>query len=324
MALARPGGVPEEFDQRDFFCRPSEHPPNGPNAGAVLRVYTGTMALPAELVLVRHGESEANYVKDAVKAGRPEAYTPEFAEVENWQTRLTEKGQEQAAAAGEYIRAAIGAYFDARYFTFFVRTRETAGLLGLDGTDWQRNAYLHERDWGIIDNPGPETLRDEEYQRQMRKRKENPLFWRPPNGERKIDVAMRFDRVLQTLHRDVAEEKVPERGKVLLCTHGEMIEAARVPLERMDEISFYDWVNDGRPETKVHNGQVVHYTRRLDPDDPDSELGGSLRFRRSVCPWDRSLSSDAWQPIERPTYTDEELLEGVEYYPRFVDATMTP
>ena len=113
------------------------------------------MALPADLVLVRHGQSEANLVKDEIKAGNAQAYTDAFAKAKNWQTRLTDKGREQAKAAGEYIRAEIGERFDARFFSYFVRTRETAGLLGVDGPNWQRSPYLHERDWGMIDSPAP-------------------------------------------------------------------------------------------------------------------------------------------------------------------------
>ncbi|HEY8108560.1 MAG TPA: histidine phosphatase family protein [Patescibacteria group bacterium] len=278
------------------------------------------MALPADLVLVRHGESEANLVKDEIRAGNVQAYTDAFAKANNWQTRLTDKGRAQAKAVGEYIRAEIGAAFDARFFSYFVRTRETAGLLGVDGPNWQRSPYLHERDWGVIDSPAPEKFEESDYKRQMAERKSNPLFWRPPNGERVIDVAMRFDRVLQTIHRDVNDGRIPERGRAILVTHGEVIDAARVPLEKMDEVKFFEWINAGKTENKSHNGQVIHYTRRLDPDNPDSELARKVMFRRSVCPWDRSLSSDAWVRIEHPTYTDEELLEGAERYPSLIKA----
>lgn len=279
------------------------------------------MSLPADLVLVRHGESEANFIKGEIKAGNDKAYTDAFAKAENWQTRLTEKGRTQAAAAGKYIREVIGAKFDARFFSYFVRTRETAGLLGLEGPNWQRSPYLHERDWGTIDSPSPDEFETEEYREVIKGRKENPLFWRPPNGERVIDVAMRFDRVLQTIHRDVDSGRIPERGRAVLVTHGEVIDAARVPLEKMDEVKFFEWINDKRPENKSHNCQVIHYTRRLDPDKPDSELARKVMFRRSICPWDRSLSSDAWMRIEHPTYTDEELLEGAEQYPSLIEQT---
>lgn len=276
------------------------------------------MALPADLVLVRHGQSEANLVKDEIRAGNVQAYTDAFAKAKNWQTRLTDKGRAQAKAAGEYIRAEVAERFDARFFSYFVRTRETAGLLGVDGPNWQRSPYLHERDWGTIDSPPPGEFETSDYKTQMEQRKSNPLFWRPPNGERVIDVAMRFDRVLQTIHRDVNDGRIPEHGKAILVTHGEVIDAARVPLEKMDEVKFYEWINDKRPENESHNGQVIHYTRRLDPDNPASELARKVMFRRSVCPWDRSRSSDAWMRIEHPTYTDEELLEGAERYPSLI------
>lgn len=281
------------------------------------------MALPAELVIVRHAESEANVIQKHLRKGNPELWTPEFGEAENWKTRLSERGREQAVAAGEYIQEAIlgfsGAdpetFFGRRAFSFYVRTMETGGLLGLPGPDWQRSPYLHERGWGVFDNATPDMINSEQYQTEWRKRKDDPLFWAPLNGERLMDVAMRFDRELQTLHREVEKGKIDERGAALLVTHGEVCDAARIPLERMDEVSFKEYFNSGDPKRNVHNAQVIHYTRRLDPEDPRAPLGGSMRFRRSVCPWDRGRSSDEWLPIERPTYTNQEMLEGVEYYP---------
>ena len=87
---------------------------------------------------------------------------------------------------------------------------------------------------------------------------------------------------------------------------------------RMDEISFTDWIKSRDVADKIHNCQVVHYTRHLDPEDARSALANSPQYRRSVCPWDQSLSRDEWQKIERPVYTNEEMLEGLDYYPTFV------
>ncbi len=288
------------------------------------------MALPAELVIVRHAESEANVIqKEMRKAGPegPELWTPEFGESENWKTRLSERGREQAEAAGEYVWREIvdfsgqdpETFFGRRAFSFYVRTMETGGLMGLPGPNWQRSPYLHERGWGAFDNVTPDIQQTEWYQEEWKKRKADPLFWAPPNGERLMDVVLRFVRELDTVHREVEKGKIPERGAALLVTHGEVCDAARIPLERMDERSFADYFNSGNPHKNVHNAQVIHYTRRLDPGDPESELGGSMRFRRSVCPWDRERSSDDWVPIERPTYTNAEMLEGVEYYPHYLE-----
>ena len=67
------------------------------------------------------------------------------------------------------------------------------------------------------------------------------------------------------------------------------------------------------PTDRIHNCQVIHYTRR----DPSSgELSAHLDWFRSICPWDSSLCCQEWRTIERRTYTNEELIEMAARYPR--------
>ena len=92
------------------------------------------MAMPNELVLVRHGHSEGNFVVDQSKLGDDSFYTPDFTERPGHQWRLTEEGREQARITGEWIMNNIGK-FDRYYVSPYIRTKETAGLLGLPDSE---------------------------------------------------------------------------------------------------------------------------------------------------------------------------------------------
>lgn len=271
------------------------------------------MALPAELVLVRHGESEGNFVKEAAKRGDTHHWSEEFAARRGPNLRLTLRGIAQAKAAGAWIREHIGERFDRYYTTFYDRAKETAGHLGLPDASWRVSAWLHERDWGEFDNLSPEELMSERVRRRLAGRKQAPLFWRPPGGESLIEVALRFDRLVQTLYREC------DGGRVILVIHGEVMAAARVVLERMDVPEFNEWMRSTAPEDDIDNCQIFHYTRRIDPEDPGSDLARSLQWRRSVCPWDPARPSRSWERIQRPRFSNEELLEAVEAHPRLID-----
>ena len=110
-------------------------------------------AMPVDLILVRHGNSEGNRALDAAKTGDMSLMTDEFRRRNASDYRLTELGEQQARAAGGWIRdwqtrEGVEA-FNRFYCSPFVRTRETAGLLDHDGARWQLESLLRERDFGL-------------------------------------------------------------------------------------------------------------------------------------------------------------------------------
>src|SRR5438874_4087686 len=144
------------------------------------------MTMPLDLVLVRHGESEGNVAFASSRLGDHSHFTPEFLARHSSKWRLTDKGREQAHAAGEWLRG---------------------------------------------------------------------------------HLAPAFDRYI-----------------------------------------------------KLHNCQVLHYTRR----DPASGVASAhVNWMRSVCPWDLNLSDNGWHPIDRPQYSNADLLAVVEKTPRFRGKAVT-
>ena len=140
------------------------------------------MAMPNDLVIVRHGHSEGNLAIGKSKKGDHSMLTSEFRETPGHRWRLTDEGREQAKETGDWIKKNIGDKFDRYYASPFVRTRETAALLGLPDAEWRLDQRLRERDWGEI-NSVPANEHMSSYPQNALIKKMDALYWRPPAGE---------------------------------------------------------------------------------------------------------------------------------------------
>jgi NAD+ kinase len=255
------------------------------------------MTMPLDLVLVRHGESEGNLASRAARQGNHGAYTEQFMKRHSARWRLTDQGIEQALSAGEWLRAEFPD-FDRYYVSEYHRARETAALLGYEQARWFIDWRLREREWGIFDRM-PLQQRESEYADVMLMQDDEPFYWKPPEGESLAALAIRLDRVLASLHREVSD------GRALIVCHGEVMWTMRVMLERMSQERFRE-LHLSADRERIGNCQVLHYTRQ------DPRTGKQHPYyvaMRSICPWDPH--PDAWQYIERQSYSSEELLEGV-------------
>jgi broad specificity phosphatase PhoE len=274
------------------------------------------MAMPNHLVLVRHGESEGNYVREAFKSGTQgdlEYLLYQFRERPGHEWRLTPKGVAQAQVAGEWIHQhIIKEYglpgFDRYIYSPHRRTVETAGHLGLPGADWRINRMLRERSWGELENLTGDQEHEQHYPRNYQWMLQDPLNWTPPGGESLVQVAdNRVRGVFNTLHRDHDEKDV---NAVIASTHGEWIWAARLVLEYMFN---EDWdKTKADPIEKIHNCQVVHFSR-LHPDS--GEPAEYLRWMRSVNPYRKEVDGE-WREIGRRTLNNKEMIQMAEQLPR--------
>lgn len=260
------------------------------------------MAMPIDLVFVRHGQSEQNLALNAAKKGDNSLYTDEFRARHASAHRLTKKGREQAKMAGDWLKEHGLGYFDRRYVSDYVRARETAALLGVEGSDWYVDYMLREREWGDLDGTTFEE-RQEMSKKSMITKDTDPFYWIPPNGESIAQLTTRLRRLFDTLHRECSDKKV-----VVVC-HGEVMWAMRQMLELMPLAEWIRQDNSKDPLDRIHNCQILHYTRR----DPETgELTGHLNWMRSICPTDLSLSRNDWGVIERKRFSNEELLASAQ------------
>mmetsp|Transcript_16973 Transcript_16973/g.24378 ORF Transcript_16973/g.24378 Transcript_16973/m.24378 type:complete len:183 (-) Transcript_16973:293-841(-) len=137
----------------------------------------------ARVILIRHGESEANTKENIYIAGR------------DFHTKLTLKGREQALDLGTFWRDAQGVNsrtFSSIYSSPAARAIETANLvceqIGVEKNRVRLEEALLEIDHGEWEK----GVRDELYTEEVKKiQKENPYDFKAPGGESQHDVEAR-------------------------------------------------------------------------------------------------------------------------------------
>lgn len=270
------------------------------------------MAMPRNLILIRHGESEGNVANTRSRQGDNSAFTDEFYNRHSSLWRLSDKGIEQAKKTGEWLkkeREGKEPLFRC-YTSEYVRAMETAAHLDIPDAKWFSEFYLRERNWGDMDRMTEED-RNRLYENSVKEKKIEQLYWTPPNGESLADVGLRVDRIFQTLHRECDGKDV-----VIVC-HGEIMMMIRARLERLTQEKFGEILNSKDEKDKVHNCQVIQYTRE-NPED-SSDLRPYVGWMKSTWPWDEDLSKNTWEEIPRTKFSNDELLERVNKIKRLVD-----
>ncbi len=265
--------------------------------------------MPVDLLLVRHGRSEGNEAREQSKQGDESAYTPAFRARLNREWRLTDLGVSQAEAAGRWVNEHVGGPFGGCYTSEYVRARETAAHLGLPGASWVQDILLRERSLGRADFVMPESERYELFAAELAARREDPCYWRPPEGESLAEVCLRVERVLDRVRGR------PPGGNCVVVTHEDVMWAARFLLEGLTQEHWRALLLSDNPCDKLHNGQMLHYTRR---DPSTGQCSGSFEWVRSVCPWDPARSTNEWQRIPPRVFSNAELLATVEGIERLV------
>ena len=266
------------------------------------------MTMPINLVLVRHGESEGNFANKMSRKGDHSGFTDEFKERHSSLWRLTDKGIEQAKTAGRWIQDNLDFRFDRFYASEFLRAMETAAYICIPEARWYREFYLRERGWGQLDVMSDDE-RHARFADEMKRRKRDGFFWAPPGGESMADCCLRIDRNLDTLHRECSDKNV-----IIVC-HGEVMTSFRVRLERMSQNRFYELSRSKNAFDKIHNCQILHYTRR---NPKTGELSNNMNWFRSICPTDLKLSKNKWQLIKRPKFSNHQLLFEVQKVLRII------
>lgn len=263
------------------------------------------MTLPINLLLVRHGQSEGNEAKRKSEKGDNSTFTPEFRLRHSASLRLTEHGRKQAECAGKWLREFLSSQswgIDKYYTSGYLRAQETAGLLRLPGVRWRIEPYLSERDWGEMDQI-PEQERNEKFSEALKKRRKEPFFWRPPNGESFLDLCGRVDRILDTLHRECNTENV-----IIVC-HGEVMRAFQIRIERTSQEEFKRSILSHESADRIHNCQITRYSR-INPET--GELAPYPTWVQWIRPTDTPVTISPWRTIQRHTFTNEELLAKIE------------
>lgn len=270
--------------------------------------------MPRSLTLVRHGESEGNITRTLFEQGTPHPDEPKLMKVHTSCRRLTPKGIVQARAAGVWLREnwfkpIIEADDSYRlYFSPFIRAEETAGYFGF-GDEWYCDNRITERNWGALDLLTYEE-RMVRYADLNEDRDDDVFYWRPPDGETLQDVCQRLRDMTNTLHRECAD------AHVLMVCHGETMWAWRTLLEYWSSHDLAHAMRIRDDRTRHLNCRIIQYSR-YDASGRDREKLCRVRFVNPVLPDDPHYNQD-WLPIQRKTYTHEQLLVHAENFPRFL------
>lgn len=254
-------------------------------------------SMPLDLVLVRHGRSEGNLADDMQEAGEVERAQAFWKARHTSLYRLTTRGREQAQAAGVWLKENLRGPFDLAYSSDYVRARETAGELGIEGQVWHITFNLHERDHGVM-----RSLLGKELEEARAAKKANPFYWRPLGGESVADLCVRVDRVLATVRKRYSEKRV------IIVAHAEVMQAFRVRIEHILPEEYRKF-SSGNVFDHIHNGQILHYTRR---DPMSGEVSAQTEWVRSVYPWDMSKSKNEFEKVGRSVFSSQEMLQRAE------------
>jgi broad specificity phosphatase PhoE len=207
---------------------------------------------PAELVLVRHGESVGNLAdRDARRRGAGRLTL----DARDADVQLSDLGADQAAAVGRHLAALAQ---DARptvllsspYRRAADTARAAADGAGLDlplGLDER----LRERDLGAFDGMTGTGIREEFPEEARRRQHTGKLYYRPPGGESWCDVALRVRSLLDTLRTE------HDGARLWVFTHQAVIMAFRFVLDRLteDELLAVD------RDTPIANCSITTYRR---------------------------------------------------------------
>jgi 2,3-bisphosphoglycerate-dependent phosphoglycerate mutase len=218
------------------------------------------MGWPAELVLVRHAESEGN-VLGADKRGS--------LAVPNHQFQLTERGRAQAEITGGYLRERYPTGFDTYYCSHYHRVQETMRILFPEARIYE-DPRLAEGSRGIFSELTIAEVGERYPHEEARMRKEGYYNFRPIGGENWPDVELRIHSFLGTLSRDCEGERV------LMVVHGFWLHLFRRLVERVSVAACVE----AYPHETVENASVTRYTGELVDGRPRL-----VRQELGVVPW---------------------------------------
>jgi len=192
---------------------------------------------PAEIVFLRHAESQANLNELKIERGLLERYPKDLLSVRDADIELTERGVAQARATGRYLAEHFGP-FDYCYVSPWTRTRQTFTHVLDAYQDEQRETMrrytrfeerLREREMGLLNWLTREEIA-ERYPDEARRREiDGMYFYRPNGGESWADVSLRLDAVLTSIYRD------RPGCRLLVVAHAVVVLCFRKLLQRLDE-----------------------------------------------------------------------------------------
>ena len=159
---------------------------------------------PDRIILIRHGESEANIDVTLYKR------------VPDSQISLTEKGKEQAREASKKLKEIIKDGSIKFYVSPYLRSRQTYDNLMLNfkenRTSFVYDPRLREQEFGNFHHIEEETFEE--------MRKVGKFYYRFTNGENGADVYDRASLFLDSLFREIKDIDYKKYDNIVIVCHG--------------------------------------------------------------------------------------------------------
>lgn len=265
----------------------------------------GIFNMPIDLVLIRHGSSEGNLAFTLSRKGNHSLFTNKFFETHESKWRLTKEGREQASETGKWVKKNISYFFGKYLASEYVRALETAALLDLPHSHWNRNVFLRERNYGRLASLSYEE-RETRFSKAMEMRKRDAFYWTPPSGESLASVALRVDYILDQL-----SEEPLRPSSAIIITHFNVMHVFRSRIEMIRQKDFdYSKIINCTEDQKIKNAGVVHYTRR---DPVTKEIYPVYKWKRHATPYlGGKFANPPWEEINYTTLTNEQILKEIE------------
>ncbi|MEU5262065.1 histidine phosphatase family protein [Amycolatopsis sp. NPDC021455] len=198
--------------------------------------------------VLRHGQSTGNVAREEAESAGVDVI--DIAE-RDADVPLTELGEEQAKAAGEFL---AGHRLDVVVTSTYRRAWDTARLAAPDGVAVVPDERLRDRELGVLDLLTSHGVRERWPDELRRKRRLGKFYYRPPGGESWADVVLR----LRSLLAELSAER--PGGRVLLAAHEMTVFALRYLLEGLPEPDLLRAAD----ATEVPNGSVTAWERDRD------------------------------------------------------------
>ncbi|WP_435770205.1 histidine phosphatase family protein [Nocardioides sp. SYSU DS0651] len=214
---------------------------------------------PAELVLVRHGESMGNRADhEARQAGAEELdLNARDADVE-----LSDTGREQARALRDWLDERPEEERPTVVISSPYRRAAGTAALAVEGlgVEISHDERLRERDLGVLDGLTGAGIRARHPEEASRRERLGKFYYQPPSGESWADVAQRVRGLLTDLRFGYDGERV------WLFTHQAVIMTFRYVLEAIAEPELLELDR----EVKIPNASMTRYRRAGDLLELDS------------------------------------------------------
>lgn len=203
---------------------------------------------PTNLVIVRHGQSERNVLREAAKqSGQVEFFHGGLRDLD---APLTAYGHLQSRRTGEFLAQSYD--FDAAFTSPHLRSRETLNSIlqaWPQGIVTRLDERVREIEFGALDGLTWQGIKHKYPEEWARREREGKYWYRPPGGESRPDVGLRVKDFLGMLAREY------RRKSVLVVCHSVVVLIFRRLLEHWDESQYLDI--DARDE--VLNCSITAY-----------------------------------------------------------------